>query len=67
MGTPFLFDAPGSTDIAALWTLFWGAIGLPVVILVTIVVLARVGPAKVYQPISFADIGKVLRGSAARP
>ena len=37
MGTPFLFDAPGSTDISALWTVFWGAIGLPVVILVTIV------------------------------
>ena len=37
MGTPFLFDAPGSTDIPALWTVFWGAIGLPVVILVTIV------------------------------
>ncbi len=36
MGTPFLFDAPGSTEIAALWTLFWGALGLPVVILVTI-------------------------------
>ncbi len=37
MGTPFLFDAPGSTDIPALWTIFWGAIGLPVVLLVTIV------------------------------
>lgn len=37
MGTPFIFDAPGSTEIAALWTIFWGALGLPVVILVTIV------------------------------
>lgn len=37
MGTPFLFDAPGSTEIPALWTIFWGALGLPVVILVTIV------------------------------
>jgi len=37
MGTPFIFDAPGSTEIDALWTIFWGALGLPVVILVTIV------------------------------
>lgn len=36
MMTPFLFDAPGSTEIAALWTIFWGAIGLPVVFLATI-------------------------------
>ena len=36
MGTPFLFDAPGSTEIAALWTIFWGALGLPVVIAATI-------------------------------
>jgi hypothetical protein len=37
MGLPFLFDAPGSTDIPAVWTIFWGGIGLPVVIAVTIV------------------------------
>jgi hypothetical protein len=37
MGLPFLFDAPGSTEIPALWTIFWGGIGLPVVIVVTIV------------------------------
>lgn len=37
MGLPFLFDAPGSTEIPALWTIFWGGIGLPVVIAVAIV------------------------------
>lgn len=37
MGLPFLFDAPGSTEIPALWTIFWGGLGLPVVLLVTIV------------------------------
>ena len=46
---------------------FWQGLLSVVVILVTIVVLAQVGPAKVYQPISYSDIGKVLRGSAARP
>lgn len=37
MGLPFLFDAPGSTEIPALWTIFWGGLGLPVVIVVTLV------------------------------
>lgn len=37
MGLPFLFDAPDSTEIPALWTIFWGGLGLPVVIVVTIV------------------------------
>lgn len=37
MGLPFLFDAPGSTEIPALWTIFWGGLGLPIVIAVTIV------------------------------
>ena len=37
MGAFFIFDAPGTTEIAAAWTLFWGILGLPVVILVAIV------------------------------
>lgn len=37
MGLPFLFDAPGSTEIPALWTIFWGGLGLPVVIVVALV------------------------------
>lgn len=27
MGTPFIFGAPGSTEIAALWTIFWARSG----------------------------------------
>jgi len=37
MGAFFIFDAPGTTEIAAAWTLCWGMLGLPVVLLATIV------------------------------